>query len=99
MRERAAAFDNDRPATVAVVARAAIRRPTRSSASSRTWLPWWTGSAALLDAGDKEGVVTTFMREVPRVPPDQLERMRALPAWRARVAAAATIPRELRAHE
>lgn len=54
---------------------------------------------ALLDAGDRDGVVTTFMREVPRVPPDQLDRMRSLPAWQARVGAAGTIPRELRAHD
>ena len=53
----------------------------------------------LLDAGDKEGVVSTFMREVPRVPPEQLDIMRSLPAWPARVQAAATIPRELRAHD
>ena len=54
---------------------------------------------ALLDAGDKDGVVATFMREVPRVPPEQLEHMRALPAWQARVGAAGTVPRELRAHD
>ena len=54
---------------------------------------------SLLDAGDNDGVVATFMREVPRVPPDQLERMRSLPAWRARVEAAGTIPRELRAND
>ena len=53
---------------------------------------------ALLDAGDREEVVATFLREVPRVPAEQLELMRSLPAWRARVRAAATIPRELRAH-
>jgi pimeloyl-ACP methyl ester carboxylesterase len=33
------------------------------------------------------------------VPPDVLEYMRSLPAWGARVAAAHTIPRELRAQE
>lgn len=54
---------------------------------------------ALLDAGDREGVVSAFMLEVPRVPRDQLDRMRALPAWQARVGAAGTIPRELRAHD
>jgi pimeloyl-ACP methyl ester carboxylesterase len=54
---------------------------------------------ALLDAGDRDGVVATFMREVPRVPPEQVGLMRSLPAWRARVGAAATIPRELRAHD
>ena len=51
---------------------------------------------ALLDAGDRDGVVTTFMREVVRVPPAQLTLLRSLPAWAARVAAAHTIPRELR---
>jgi len=51
---------------------------------------------ALLDAGDREGVVSTFMLEVPRVPPDQLDRMRSLPAWQARVAAAGTSPRASR---
>jgi len=54
---------------------------------------------ALLDAGDRDGVVWTFMREVPRVPRDQLDHMRSLPAWQARVGAAGTIPRELRAHD
>jgi pimeloyl-ACP methyl ester carboxylesterase len=54
---------------------------------------------ALLDGADKDGVVATFLREVPRVPPEQLELMRSLPAWRARVGTAGTIPRELRAHD
>jgi pimeloyl-ACP methyl ester carboxylesterase len=52
-----------------------------------------------LDAGDRSGVVETFMLEVPRVPPAQLERMKGLPAWQARVGAAHTIVRELRAHQ
>jgi pimeloyl-ACP methyl ester carboxylesterase len=52
---------------------------------------------ALLDAGDRDGVVSTFMSEVPRVPPDQLTLMKSLPAWQARVSAAHTIVRELRA--
>jgi len=54
---------------------------------------------ALLDAGDREAVVTTFLSEVPRVPPSELARMRSLLAWPARIAAAHTIVRELRAHE
>ena len=54
---------------------------------------------ALLDAGDREGVVGTFMREVVRMPPHEFEVFRTLPAWSARVAAAHTLPRELRAHE
>ena len=54
---------------------------------------------AMLDRGAQEEVVTTFMREMVRVPPHELELLRSLPAWKARVAAAHTIPRELRAHE
>jgi pimeloyl-ACP methyl ester carboxylesterase len=53
----------------------------------------------MLDAGDREGVISTFLREVPRVPPEQLARMQAAPAWPHRVAAAHTIVRELKAHE
>ena len=54
---------------------------------------------ALLDAGDRDGVVATFMSEVPRLPPAQLEKLRAQPAWQARVRAASVIPRELRAND
>ena len=54
---------------------------------------------ALLDAGDRDGVVAAFMTDVARVPPAQVERMREQPAWRARVAAAGTIPRELHADD
>jgi pimeloyl-ACP methyl ester carboxylesterase len=54
---------------------------------------------ALLEEGDNAGVVSTFMLEIPRVPPAHLERMRALPAWAGRVAAASSIVRELRAHQ
>jgi len=52
---------------------------------------------ALLDAGDRDGVVTTFMGEIAQVRPDDLKLLQSLPAWKARVAAAHTIPRELRA--
>ncbi len=54
---------------------------------------------ALLEAGDRDGVVATMLREVAEVPPEVVEQMRSLPAWQARVAAAHTIPRELRAQE
>lgn len=54
---------------------------------------------ALLRAGDGDGVVSTYMLEIPRLPPAQVERMRSLPAWAGRVASAASIVRELRAHE
>ena len=54
---------------------------------------------ALLEAGDRDEVVATMLREVAGVPPEAVENMRSLPAWEARVAAAHTIPRELRAQE
>jgi pimeloyl-ACP methyl ester carboxylesterase len=53
---------------------------------------------ALLAAGDNAGVVSTFMLEIPKVPAAQLEKMRSLPAWAGRVAAAPSIVRELVAH-
>jgi pimeloyl-ACP methyl ester carboxylesterase len=52
---------------------------------------------ALLEAGDRDGVVETTMRELAELPPETVEHMRSQPAWQARVAAAHTIPRELRA--
>jgi pimeloyl-ACP methyl ester carboxylesterase len=54
---------------------------------------------ALLEVGDRAGVLTTFMREVVRMPANELELFQSSSAWPARVAAAHTLPRELRAHE
>lgn len=54
---------------------------------------------ALLDRGEREEVVTAFFRESVHVSPRALELMRSLPDWPARVAAAPTLPRELRAGE
>jgi pimeloyl-ACP methyl ester carboxylesterase len=51
----------------------------------------------LLEAGDRDGVVATTMREVAGLPPETVEYMRSQPAWQARLNAAHTIPRELRA--
>lgn len=53
----------------------------------------------LLAAGDREGVVETFLREGARVPPHELELLKRASAWKSRVAAAHTIPRELAASE
>lgn len=53
----------------------------------------------LLAAGDRDGVVTTFMREIVQVPPQELEKLRSVPAWQGRVAAAHTILREVLALE
>lgn len=52
---------------------------------------------ALLGAEDRDGVVATTMREVAGLPSRVVEHMRSQPVWQARVAAAHTIPRELRA--
>ena len=52
---------------------------------------------ALLDKGDRARIVVTTMREVAGLPPEVVEYMQSLPVWQARVAAAHTIPRELRA--
>jgi pimeloyl-ACP methyl ester carboxylesterase len=52
---------------------------------------------AMLAAGNREAVVGTMFREVVKMPEEELAALRAQPAWRARVAAAHTITRELRA--
>jgi pimeloyl-ACP methyl ester carboxylesterase len=49
---------------------------------------------ALLDVGDREGVLLAFYRDVVGMPEHQIAVMRREPAWAARVAAAHTIPRE-----
>lgn len=54
---------------------------------------------ALLAAGDHDGVVATFMGEIVRLTPHELDVIRSSPAWPGRVAAAHTLPRELRAQE
>jgi pimeloyl-ACP methyl ester carboxylesterase len=54
---------------------------------------------ALLASGDRDGVVSTFMREIVQVPPHELEKLRSVPAWQGRVAAAHTILREIYALE
>jgi pimeloyl-ACP methyl ester carboxylesterase len=51
---------------------------------------------AKLAAGDRDSVVTYFFQQGARMPPEQIEKLRALAAWQSRVAAAHTIPRELR---
>jgi pimeloyl-ACP methyl ester carboxylesterase len=53
----------------------------------------------LLAAGDRERVTTTFYREVVRMTDAEIEMLRQQPVWEARVAAAHTISRELRADE
>ncbi len=54
------------------------------------------GLEALLQQGDRTGVITTFLRDFLHLSPMELELVSYLPVWPARVAAAHTIPRELR---
>src|SRR5262249_12448356 len=53
----------------------------------------------LLAAGDREGVVRTFLAEVPRISPNEIEMLASSPTWPGRIAAAHTLPRELRSLE
>jgi pimeloyl-ACP methyl ester carboxylesterase len=54
---------------------------------------------ARLKAGDDEGLLSVFITEVVRAPAEHLELMRSLPTWPARLAAAHTVVREVRADE
>jgi pimeloyl-ACP methyl ester carboxylesterase len=54
---------------------------------------------ALLDAGDREGVLTTFYREVAMISSHEIEQLKTSPAWPARVAIAHTLPREMLAEK
>ncbi len=51
---------------------------------------------ALLREGNRVGVITTFLRDFLHLTPMELELVTYLPFWPGRVAAAHTIPRELR---
>jgi pimeloyl-ACP methyl ester carboxylesterase len=50
----------------------------------------------MVAAGDRDGAVTTFFREVVRAPEQQVAMLRSLPSWPARLAAAHTLSREQR---
>ena len=51
----------------------------------------------MLREDDGEGLLISAMREVAGMSGDQIEELRSLPTWPARLAAAHTVPRELRA--
>ncbi len=51
---------------------------------------------ALLAAGERDELVAAFLQNVAGVPDEQIQVMRSLPAWEARLATAGTIPREER---
>lgn len=52
-----------------------------------------------LKTGDREVALTTFYRDMVLMSPEELEMVRSLPVWPARVALAPTIPREIHAWE
>lgn len=54
---------------------------------------------AHLAAGERETALELFFREIVGMPEEAFRRFRTLPAWPARVAAAPTLVRELRAEE
>ena len=51
----------------------------------------------LLEEGKRDELVAFFMQKVAGLPADQVDLLRSLPAWKARLAVADTIPREERA--
>lgn len=53
----------------------------------------------LLDAGDRNGVVTALMSDFLDLSPDELTELQASPSWPALVSTAHTLPRELRSVE
>jgi pimeloyl-ACP methyl ester carboxylesterase len=52
-----------------------------------------------LKAGDRERALTTFYRDIALLSPEEIEMLRSLPVWPARVDLAPTIPHEMRAYE
>ena len=51
----------------------------------------------LVEDGENEQALLLFLREVVKLPPDQIDELRAAPNWSARVDEAHTLPREYRA--
>lgn len=52
---------------------------------------------AQFEAGDNEGTVLTFAREIAQLPEDEISAFRAMPEWQTTVAAAPSIVYEVRA--
>lgn len=53
----------------------------------------------LLESGDGEAILTTFMTEVVRMPVEEVDYMRSRHDWEDRVASAHTVVREICAHD
>jgi pimeloyl-ACP methyl ester carboxylesterase len=52
-----------------------------------------------LKAGNQEQALTIFYHDIALISPEEIEMLRSLPIWAARVALAPTIPHEMRAFE
>ena len=57
------------------------------------------GIRSSLNSGDREEALTTFYRDIALIPSEDIEMLRSLPVWPARVALAPTIPHEMRTFE
>ncbi|MGH3507078.1 MAG: alpha/beta fold hydrolase, partial [Nocardioidaceae bacterium] len=51
----------------------------------------------LLEHGHREEMLETFYRDIVQMSEDEISAIKGAPTWPARVAAAATVPREIRA--
>jgi pimeloyl-ACP methyl ester carboxylesterase len=51
---------------------------------------------AALDAGERQQVVTVFLRDQARVPPENLTRLESSPMWPTILEVSSTLPREVR---
>jgi len=80
------------------IRRLALYEPTISAARAMITPELLQRLDLLLAAGDAEGLVHTFFRKALGLGDDDIRMMRAQPSWAARVAAAPTLPRELRNH-
>lgn len=58
---------------------------------------WTEGYESLLAAGEEEQAVGAFLRDIGGYTDAEVDAMKATPAWGSRLAAAPTVPRELRA--
>jgi pimeloyl-ACP methyl ester carboxylesterase len=58
---------------------------------------WIARFEARLEAGERDAAVREFMSDVGGYSDEEIEAMQGTPAWEARLAAAPTVPRELRA--
>jgi pimeloyl-ACP methyl ester carboxylesterase len=60
---------------------------------------WTARFERLVETGDRDTAVHDFMSEIGGYTDAEIEAMRGTPAWRARLDASRTVPRELRAEQ